>query len=261
MKIRNAVFAVCIIGLVLLGGCAAVGQSIGSLGDRFSSASSSADEQRAQKEASLPTCSTVIGTVAIVEPEHNWWQAYQLESPEALIKMYVQKSHCFRLVDRGRGFDIAEHERALAKGGNLKRGSHIGGRQIKAADYVITPDIVASNNNSGGSGFGAILGSFIPIPGVALVASNLNLSDKSAEVTLAVTDVRTSEQVILADGKASKTDLGFGFAGGALTTGGFGAAGLSSYANTGLGKVVAMAYLNAYTKMVSQISALRETRK
>lgn len=250
----TAAFAASITALVVQG-CANA-----PIGERVSSASSSAQEQRVQKEASLPRCTQTIGSVAIVPPEKNWWQQYQLQSPDALIKMFVARSGCFTVLDRGRGFAIAERERALASGGTLQAGSNIGGGQIKAADYVITPDIVMNNNNSGGTAIGAILGSFLPGFG-GIIASQITLSDKSAEVTLTVTDVRTSEQVILADGKAAKTDIGFGFAGGAasgsLSGIDFGAAGVSSYANTALGQVVAMAYLDAYAKMVDRIKALR----
>jgi len=253
MRSFYSVTATCVAGTIALalGGCAGTG----SVSERLNSASTSAEAQQAKKEATMPHCATPVGSVAIVAPEKNWWQAYQLQSPDALIKMFVARSGCFTILDRGRGFAVAERERALASGGNLQQGSNIGGGQIKAADYVITPDIVVNNNNSGGSAIGAVLGSFIPGVG-GLIASQMRLTDKSAEVTLAVTDVRTSEQVILADGKAEKTDIGFGV-GGAFMGGGFGAAGVSSYANTALGQVVAMAYLDAYAKMVDRIKALR----
>ncbi len=251
----TAAFAAGIIALAL-GGCAGTGD----ISKRFNSASTSAEQQQAKKEAAMPHCSAPVGSVAIVAPEKNWWQAYQLQSPDALIKMYVAKSGCFTILDRGRGFAVAERERALAAGGNLQAGSNIGGGQIKAADYVITPDVVLNNNNAGGNAFGAILGSFIPGVG-GIVASQLTLTDKSAEVTLAVTDVRTSEQIILADGKAEKTDIGFGFsggiAGGSLSGIDFAGGGVSSYANTAIGQVVAMAYLDAYAKMIDRIKTLR----
>lgn len=227
-----------------------------SFGERVESGTTSAQEQREKKEAVIPQCDRMMGTVAIVTPDKNWWQAYQLQSPDALIKMFVVKSKCFTVLDRGRGFAVAERERALAAGGNLQQGSNIGGGQIKAADFVITPDIVVNNNDSGGNAIGAILGSFIPGWG-GIIAGQIRMSDKSAEVTLTVTDVRTSEQVLVADGRAAKTDIGFGVGGGTFMGGGFGAAGVSGYENTALGQVVALAYLDAYTKMVTRIRELQ----
>lgn len=227
-----------------------------SFGDRFKSGQTSAESQRAQKEAAIPRCAKPVGSVTIVPPERNWWSQVQLQSPDALIKMFVARSGCFTIVDRGRGFEIAERERALAGSGTLQQGSNIGGGQTRAADYVITPDVVVSSSNSGGNALGAILGAFIPGLGGA-IAGSLRMTDQSANVTLAVTDVRTSEQIIMAEGKAQKTDIGFGIGGGAFMGGGFGAAGVSSYENTPLGQVVAMAYLDAYTQMVARIQGLR----
>ncbi|HUI59406.1 MAG TPA: hypothetical protein VLX90_04250 [Steroidobacteraceae bacterium] len=77
-------------------------------------------------EPEIPTCDKKIGTLAVTEPENKWWLAYQLESPEALIKVYVSKSKCFTLVDRGKGLAAAQQERALAGGGEMRGGSNIG---------------------------------------------------------------------------------------------------------------------------------------
>ncbi len=224
-------------------------------GDRIESSKTSAEEQRAQKVAEIPKCDRPVGTVAIALPEKNWWTQAQVQSPDGLIKFFAMKSNCFTVIDRGRGFEIAARERALAAGGQLQEGSNIGGKQMKAADYVITPDIVSSNQNAGGNMIGAILGGFLPGP-LGLIAGNVSINDKSANVTLAVTDVRTSEQVIMAEGKAQKTDIGFGVGAGGFMGGGFGAAGIGSYENTAQGQVVALAYLDAYTQMVAAIQKL-----
>ena len=98
----------------------------------------------------IPTCDKKIGTLAVTEPENKWWFQYNLESPEALIKVYVSKSKCFTLVDRGKGLAAAQGERALAGGGEMRGGSNIGKGQMKAADYVLVPDVAMKNNDSGG---------------------------------------------------------------------------------------------------------------
>src|SRR3954468_3368301 len=105
----------------------------------------------------LPICDKKIGTLAIVEPQNRWWTAYNLESPEALIKVFVSQSKCFTLVDRGKGLAAAEAERALASTGEMRGGSNIGKGQMKAADYVLVPDIVNQNSNSSGNKFGGLL--------------------------------------------------------------------------------------------------------
>src|SRR6266404_9536648 len=91
----------------------------------------SIDDKTAQKQAEIPTCSHKIGSLAVHEPENRWWVGLGLESPEALLKVFVMKSGCFTLVDRGAGFAMAQQERALSSGGALQAGSNLGGGQIR----------------------------------------------------------------------------------------------------------------------------------
>jgi hypothetical protein len=65
--------------------------------------------------------------------------------------------------------------------------------------------------------------------------------------------VRSTEQVALEQGHAKKTDLGWMGGGGGAFFGGFAAGGASGYANTEIGQVVTMAYLDAYIKMVAEL--------
>jgi curli biogenesis system outer membrane secretion channel CsgG len=197
----------------------------------------------------IPTCDKKIGTLAVTEPQDQWWTALNLESPAALIKVFVSQSKCFTLVDRGKGLQAAQAERALAASGEERVGSNIGKGQMKAADYVLVPDVANKNRNSGGTNVGAVLGGFLP-HGVGALAGGLSLKSKTADVVLTLTDVRSTEQVALEQGHAKKTDLGWGGGGGAFF-GGFAAGGASSYANTEIGQVVTMAYLDAYIKMVN----------
>ncbi len=202
----------------------------------------------------IPTCEKKIGTLAVTEPENNWWTAYQLESPEALIKVFVSQSNCFTLLDRGKGLAAAQRERALSASGETRGGSNIGKGQMKAADYVLVPDLVTKNGNSGGTNVGGVLGGFMH--GLAgAVVGGISLKSKTADVVLTLTDVRSTEQVALEQGHSKKTDLGWGAGGGAFF-GGFAAAGASSYANTEIGQVITMAYLDAFTKLVTQIKGM-----
>ena len=204
------------------------------------------------KQPEIPVCDKKIGTLAVIEPEDKWWVQYNLESPEALIKVFVSESKCFTLLDRGKGLAAAKSERALASDGEMRGGSNLGKGQMKAADYVLTPDIVNKNANSGGKKIGgAIGGLFGKKAGVLL--GGVNLKSKTADVVLTVTDVRSTEVVATVEGHAKKTDLGWGGAGGMFSGGGFAAAGAASYANTEIGQVVTMAYLDAYVKLVDEL--------
>jgi curli biogenesis system outer membrane secretion channel CsgG len=207
----------------------------------------------------IPKCDKKYGTLAVKEPENNWWRDLQLESPEALIKVFVSESKCFTLVDRGKGLAAAQAERQLASGGELRGGSNVGKGQMKAADYVLVPDIVNKNAKAGGKSIGGILGGVLP--GIAgAVAGGINMKSKTADVVLTLTDVRSTEQVSLAQGHAKKTDIGWGAGGGGFF-GAFAAAGASSYSNTEIGQVVTAAYLDAFVKLVEDVKQLEPDSK
>ena len=212
-------------------------------------------DKTAQKQAEIPNCTHKMGTLAIHEPQNNWWTPLGLESPEALLKVFVMKSGCFTLVDRGAGFAMAQQERALAGGGQLQQGSNVGMGQIRAADYILVPDIVNRNGNASGTNVGGILGGFIG-GGVGALVSSINISSKTADVVLTVTNVRTSEQQAMEEGHGSKTDVGLGFGGGWGGWGGFGGMGISNYQNTAIGQVVVLAYIDAYAKLVNDLGGL-----
>jgi curli biogenesis system outer membrane secretion channel CsgG len=213
------------------------------------------------KEPVIPTCEKKIGTLAVTEPENRWWQALNLESPEALIKVFVSQSKCFTLVDRGKGLAAAQAERALAGGGEMRGGSNIGKGQMKAADYVLVPDLVSKNSDSGGKRLGGILGGLIP-GGAGVLLGGLSFSSKTADVVLTLTDVRSTEQISLQQGHAKKTDMGWSAGGGGGGFfGGFAAGGASSYANTEIGKLVTMAYLEAFAKLVDDVKQIQPDAK
>lgn len=220
----------------------------------------SAQEQRKQQTAQIPVCAKPLGTISVIEPDDavNWWTGQQLPAPSKLIKVFVNKSRCFTLVDRGAGMAAAQAERALASEGDLRRGSNIGKGQIKAADYVMVPDLVSTNSNAGGNAIGGLIGGLVGGNAGALIGG-LNFKKKTADVVLTITDVRSSEQVAMAEGSAKKTDIGWGASGGLFSGGGFGAAGAGGYANTEIGQVITLAYLQAYTDIIAQLGGLPES--
>src|SRR5499433_890761 len=100
----------------------------------------------------LERCDKPMGAVAVVEPQDYVGRAlsrYQLGSPTALIRLMVQQSNCFIVVERGLGMRNMAQERALATGGQLREGSNIGSGQMVTADYFLTPSVAFSENNAG----------------------------------------------------------------------------------------------------------------
>ena len=209
----------------------------------------------------IPVCARRLGTIAIVEPDNQWWRELNLGSPEAILKIFVARSGCFGMVNRGRSMQSRAMERALADNGELQQGSNVGRGQVKTADYFLEPNIVSANRNSGGSNVGAAAGALGGMFGgwghaVGAIAGGINVKKGEANVTLSVVNARTTEEEALVEGYARKKDVSWGAGGGAGWWGGFAAAGASGYQNTEIGQVIVLAYLDAYIKLVTQLGGL-----
>jgi curli biogenesis system outer membrane secretion channel CsgG len=234
------------------------GAALASLSTTALADPSSGHRDQARGEAQMPICTHRLGTLAIVPPDQQWWREYNLGSPEAIIKVFVQQSGCFTLVNRDRSMASRNMERALADSGELQAGSRMGKGQVKAADYFLQPDIVTANKNSGGGGAGAAIGGVLGHFGgfastVGAIAGGINVKKGEADVTLSLVNARTTEEEALTEGYARKTDVSWGAGGGAGWWGGFAAAGGYGYQNTEIGQVIVLAYLNAYRKLVAQL--------
>ncbi len=217
----------------------------------------SAQKTRAEKTQELPVCTKSLGTITVLEPETRWWSDYGLSSPEALIKLFVNRSKCFTLVDRGKGLNAMMGERGLAASGELRGRSNVGKGQIRAADYALVPDLISRNSNAGRTNIGAALGGLIG-GRLGRAAGGVSLDRKTADVLLTVTDMRSSEQVAMAEGHATKTDVGFSGSGSAWSSSllAAGGAAVSSYSNTEIGQVITLAYIQAYTDLVNELGGL-----
>ncbi|MEO6364209.1 MAG: CsgG/HfaB family protein, partial [Caldimonas sp.] len=111
----------------------------------------------------LERCDAPKGTLAVVEPQNQVQaslQRYGLGSPTGVIRMLVQQSNCFQVVERGTGMRNMMQERALGASGELQMDQNVGKGQMVAADFIVTPAVVFSENNAGGIGgaLGGLLG-------------------------------------------------------------------------------------------------------
>ena len=202
-------------------------------------------------------CAKSLGTVAIKDAQSQWWTQYRLGNPESLIKLIVQKSGCFKLVDRGAGLEMMKSERDLVGDDELQRGSNIGKGQMVAADYFILPDIVTQDENTGGGGVGGAIGGLFGRKAGGIFGG-INTKKLEAHTLLTLTNARTGVQEQIAEGTAKKTDVSFGAGGGVFGAGlGLAAAG-GGYADTDIGKVVATAYVITYNNLVSQLGGMSD---
>jgi curli biogenesis system outer membrane secretion channel CsgG len=226
-------------------------------GPAYARDESSGRKAQAKGTREIPRCTRNLGTIAVVEPDDKWWREFNLGSPEAILRVFISQSGCFTMVNRGGAMQNRAMERALADQGELQEGSNLGRGQVKAADYFIQPDIVTANSNSGGGGVGAIAGGLLGGFAGGIVGG-INVKKKEANVTLTVVNARTTVEEALTEGYARKSDIGFGVGGGGGWWGGFAAAGGGGYQNTEIGQVIVLAYLDAYTKLVTQLGGLPE---
>lgn len=209
-----------------------------------------AGTQGSTGDKGLQHCDKPMGAVAVVEPQDYVMQrlsGYGLRSPVPLIRMMIQQSNCFIVVERGVGMQNVMQERALASSGQLRQDSNMGGGQMVTADFILTPSVVFSENNAGGVGgaVGGLLGR--RAAAVAAVAGGLRF--KEAQTSMLLADARSGVQVSAAEGSTRKADLALG---GVLFGGGAGAA-AGGYGNTNEGKIIAAAFLDNYNSIVTVV--------
>jgi hypothetical protein len=100
----------------------------GSAGPSGSSGASSA----------LETCEKPFGTLTIAENSDPTMKAFQqmsgLPEPSPLLRLIIQQSRCFQIVERGVAFQNMMQERELSKDGQLKAAANVGRGQMVAVE-------------------------------------------------------------------------------------------------------------------------------
>ena len=249
IALRAAIVAA--LPLMCLSAGAAEGPLAQKQGQGGSEIQGSAGPGGSQGDNGLEHCDKPMGAMAVVEPQDYVAQSlsrYNLQSPTGLIRMMVQQSNCFIIVERGLGMQNMMQERALQESGELRQNSNMGGGQMVSADFVLTPAVVFSENNAGGVG-GALGGLLGGRTGNAIGAVAGGLKFKEAQTSMLVTDSRSGVQVAAAEGSSKKADLRLGV--GVFGSGAAG--GLGGYANTNEGKVIAASLMDNYNNIVKSV--------
>ena len=211
---------------------------------------SSGQQLQQQLSSDVPKCTRKLGTISITDGDDpSAWTQWQLTAPSKLLKVLVQRSGCFSVVERGTGLNAAERERAIGSGLGLQRGSNVGVGQIKAADYVLIAEIQGANSNVSGSGAAGIAGALLG-GAVGGLLGGIKSKKLEANTVLSVMNVRTTETLATEDGYAAKKDMGF-VAGGGFFAGGGAAAAVGGYSNTDIGRIITLSFIQAYSKLVT----------
>jgi len=220
----------------------------GSKGNTVSGGTAGRSSQGANSQ--LESCNETLGTLAVVEDKNaDWWRNYyhrypRLGSTVPVLRMMIQQSNCFVVVERGRAMANMRQERELEALGELRSGSGFGKGQVVAADYAMNPSIQFSQKGTGG--VGGALGGLLGSVGAAIGGG---IKSNEAATTLLLTDNRSGVQVSASVGSAKNFD--YALLGGVLG-GGFGAA-AGGYSNTPQGKVITAAFVDSYNQMVRSL--------
>ena len=237
-----------VVALLALGGCPSTSPVIGG-GDKGPVTGSAGGAATENKNSSLEHCDATLGTLGVVEDQNaSWFQElrnYKLGSTIPVIRLMIQQSNCFVIVERGNAMQSLNTERALQQSGEMRGGSNFGKGQMVAADYTMSPSIQFSQN-TGGVGGG--LGGFSPALGVlGAVAGSLKTNE--ASTTLILIDNRSGIQLAAAEGTAKNTD--FNIMGGLF--GGLAGGGAGGYSKTPEGKIIVAAFADSYNQLVRAV--------
>ncbi|TFW09694.1 peptidoglycan-binding protein [Oxalobacteraceae bacterium OM1] len=239
----------CAAALVSVTACSGTMPTIGDTGAKTVATGSAGGANAQNANSQLERCDKTLGTMAIVEESNQPWmvtftQQYNMQSTVPLLRLIIQQSNCFVIVERGRAFNNMQNERALAQSGELRSNSKMGKGQMVAADYSMTPSISFSQKGTGG--IGAIAGGFLGPVGSVVAGS---MKSNEASTMLLLTDNRSGVQLAAAEGSAKSWD--FGAMGGLFGGGAFG--GASGFTNTPQGKVLAAAFMDSYNNVARAV--------
>jgi len=203
--------------------------------------------------STLERCDQALGTVGVVEDQNAGWyrtlQSYKLGSTVPVLRMMIQQSNCFVVVERGVAMQNMQMERQLQRSGEMREGSNMGAGQMVAADYTMSPSIQFSQN-TGGIG-GALGGLSRSLGALGALAGGIKTSE--AATTLIMIDNRSGVQLAAAEGTAKNTD--FALFGTAYGWAGAGAAG--GYSSTPEGKIIIAAFADSYSQLVKAVRNYR----
>lgn len=247
VRIGTSALTLAVLGLA---GCTS-DMKMGQGGSMVTGSAGDAGAQGASTQ--LVRCTSKAGTIAVSEnPRGYSYHAYYgslPKSPLPLLKLMLQQTGCFTVVDRGAGLAATRTELQLQREGLTRKQDNVTRGNVVEAHFTLVPDVVFTENNAGG--MGGALAAFIPrAPIVGAIAGGMKF--REAQVVLTLTDNNTTEQVAAAEGSAKATDFGIG--GGIIGT--LGAAAVGGWGNTNEGKVVAAAMMDGINKIVPQIQAM-----
>ncbi|MCL2636191.1 MAG: CsgG/HfaB family protein, partial [Betaproteobacteria bacterium] len=143
---------------MLVAGCNATNIKMGSEDANTTAYGAAAGEATSGESSTLEKCASSLGTVSLVENQNAGWYTilrneYKLPPTANLLRLLIQKSNCFVVVERSAaGMGAMGRERELMQSGEMRGGSNFGKGQLVASDYAMMPEVIFSEGNTGGIG-------------------------------------------------------------------------------------------------------------
>ena len=106
------------------------------------------------------------------------------------------------------------------------------------------------------SGFAAAFAVVLAGGAVGGLLGGIKSRKLEANTVLSVTNVRTTETIATVEGYAAKNDISFGAGGGFFGGVGAGVVG-GGYDNTDIGRIVTLAFIDAYSKLVTELGGVQ----
>lgn len=240
-----------VVVMLALSGCGKQGTELGEGGSVVTGSAGPAGAHKAATQ--LVKCEAPVAVVSLMENQGGYvgiGRGGLPESPLPLVRVIMQQSGCFRIVDRNSGLKATVQEQELKSQGILRQDDNTvrKGRGI-VSQYTVVPSLNFIENDAGRQ-IGGIL-AMIPVLNKFAGAAE-QVKFKEAQVVLLLTDNETTEQLSSATGAARTTDLGVG----GLVIGQGGGVGGMGWSNTNEAKVISAAFLDAHNQLVQQVRVL-----
>jgi curli biogenesis system outer membrane secretion channel CsgG len=192
------------VSAALLSGCLATTPSMGE--NKGTVRGAAGGETAEGQNEGLENCPETLGTLAIDEDTNAPWyyqlRDHQLGSTVPVLRLMIQQSNCFVIVERGKAMNNMMREREFARGEESRAGSNFQKGQMVAADYTMSPAIQFSGKTGGGGGgLGGFGGGLL-----GMVAGSVSRNE--ASTTLLLIDNRSGVQIAAAEGTGKNFDFG-----------------------------------------------------
>lgn len=249
-------FALCATAIAMCSACATEGLISTPTGSTAAAVEGSTGGATSSNNGIL-RCAETLGTITVIEDtdayrRRSYYSTTGEDSMGELLGQIMQQSNCFVVTVSGDEYlndridSLLDQDR---NGGDTRPGSNLQSGQRIATDFVMAPTIVFSDEDTGGTNAGAIVGGLLRNR-LGVGGGGVSVENKVSEVNLRLVSVRSRAQLASGTGKASAKDFKVGLGGLLGGRGGLGLGGISTESKTPEGKATIAAMVDAYNQMV-----------